>query len=118
MASGSRRLHLRYSPPTLASCSSPIDDIIANKFTNHVLHHLAMLRYVKQESDALGCWSRRFPKTGGFRSKLGATDWEWLNPLLEGLQTGAVVDDGEGIDAAAEQKVDVDEHGFPTISRG
>ena len=97
----------------------PFDDIIANKFTNHILHHFAMLRYVKQESDEPGSWTRRFPRTGGFRSKMNGTDWEWLSPLLESLQKQTDETEEKEKDKGKENEMDtsthMDEDGCPTV---
>merc|ERR550532_1196373 len=57
-------------------------ELMSNRLANHIMYHFGMLRCLKSENDAAGSWSRRYPRSGGFRRLADAETWAWLNPLM------------------------------------
>ena len=60
----------------------------AHSATDHMMYHFSMLRSIKDES-LEKTWCARFKKTGAFRSKLTAADWDWLTPLVANLKASS-----------------------------
>ena len=89
---------------------------LANSITNHVMAHLSMLRHLKVESACPVSSGRRFPKSGGFRRNMDASEWPMVNGLLSKME----VDNSVSMPAPIEippPGVELDELGFPTIFR-
>eukprot|EP00969_Alexandrium_andersonii_P286313 12657275-Alexandrium_andersonii.AAC.1 len=61
--------------------------LVASLLTNHTMHHLTMLRTMHLESSGPSSWSRRFPKSGGFRRLLNTETWDMVSMLLSKLAT-------------------------------
>ena len=110
-------------------CPSVLDDPlraddVAHRATDHILAHMGMLRDLKDESGNPGKWTRRFPKTGGFRRLMTPQCWEWLSPLLAAMATTAPTGQASGMEEMdgapirgdeGTEKVHCDADGFPTI---
>ena len=87
---------------------------LANSITNHVMAHLSMLRHLKVESACHVSSGRRFPKSGGFRRNMEASEWPMVNGLLSKME----IDNSVSMPAPIESpplEIELDDLGFPTF---